>query len=304
MKAVRPQPEATLRDYKARLLRVLLHIQQHLDEPLRVDALAAIACFSPFHFSRVFRGMMGESVKEHFRRLRLERAAWQLLFTRRPVTTIAFDAGYRTHESFTRAFHGHFGQSPSAFRRQRAHQPRQPAPSGVHYQSPLSLASFKTTRPAPQQMRVTIQHLPSRRVAFMRHVGPYSSVGSTWEQLCLLLGKDGWLGGDALFLGICYDDPEVTAPARIRYDACVTVDDTFQPAGEVGVQVIPGGPHAVTTHCGPYERLSETYARMLGQWLPRSGRELGSTPCFEVYLNAPDSTAPEDLLTDVHIPLR
>jgi len=304
MKAVRSQPDATLRDYKARLLRVLLHIQRHLDEPLRVDALAAIACFSPFHFSRVFRGMIGESVKEHFRRLRLERAAWQLLFTRRSVTTIAFEAGYHTHESFTRSFHGHFGLSPSAYRNRHAQKPHQPTPSGVHYQSKAALASFKTARSAFKHMHVTIKNLPPRRVAFMRHVGPYSSVGATWEKMCLALGKDGWLGGEDLFLGVCYDDPEVTAPARIRYDACITVDDSFQPAGEIGVQVIPGGPHAVTTHMGPYERLSATYAKLLGQWLPRSGRELGSSPCFEVYLNSPESTAPEDLLTDVHAPLR
>ena len=62
------------RDRK-RILRVLVHIQTHLDENLALDDLARVAHFSPFHFHRVFRGMMGESVKEHVRRLRLERAA-------------------------------------------------------------------------------------------------------------------------------------------------------------------------------------------------------------------------------------
>jgi DNA gyrase inhibitor GyrI len=69
------------------------------------------------------------------------------------------------------------------------------------------------------------------------------------------------------------------------------------------VLVIPGGDYAVTTHFGPYQKLGETYAKLLGQWLPRSGRELRSTPCFEVYLNDPQSTEPEDLLTDIYAPL-
>ena len=43
--------------------------------------------------------------------------------------------------------------------------------------------------------------------------------------------------------------------------------------------------------------------RLLGQWLPRSGRELAASPCFELYLNTPENTAPADLLTDIHAPL-
>ena len=65
----------TLRDYKERLLRVLVYIQQHLDEPLALETLAARACLSPYHFHRVFTGMIGESLQSHIRRLRLERAA-------------------------------------------------------------------------------------------------------------------------------------------------------------------------------------------------------------------------------------
>ena len=49
------------------------------------------------------------------------------------------------------------------------------------------------------------------------------------------------------------------------------------------------------THFGPYEKLGASYTKLLGQWLPRSGRRLRATPCFEVYLNSPESTAPGDL---------
>jgi AraC family transcriptional regulator len=142
------------------------------------------------------------------------------------------------------------------------------------------------------------------RVAFLRHVGPYNQVGTTWDKLLPILGKEGLLGGSPVFIGLCHDDPEVTAPAKLRYDACVTVAQDFGGAGEVATQTIAGGAHAITTHQGPYNKLGDTYAALLGQWLPRSGRELASTPCFEVYLNSPESTAPEDLLTDVYAPLR
>ncbi|MGA2751504.1 MAG: GyrI-like domain-containing protein, partial [Verrucomicrobiota bacterium] len=87
------------------------------------------------------------------------------------------------------------------------------------------------------------------------------------------------------------------------YDACATVDGKFRPGGEIGVQVIPGGDYAVMTHFGPYENLGDSYAKLLGQWLPRSGRRLRAAPCFEIYFNAPENTEPEDLVTDIHAPL-
>jgi len=42
----------------------------------------------------------------------------------------------------------------------------------------------------------------------------------------------------------------------------------------------------------------------MGQWLPANNWEPGQGPCIERYLNNPQQTAPEDLLTDIHVPLR
>jgi len=294
----------TLQDYKRRLLRVLVHIQQHLDDTLELQELAGLACFSPYHFHRIFKGMVGESVKEHIRRLRLERAASQLKLGTASVTRIAFDAGYESHEGFTRSFRTAFGLSPSQFRSSSKDKLTSSAPSGLHYREGKAVRDFTTTQPGGKGMKVTIEYREPTRVAFIRHVGPYGEVGATWDKLLTLLGKDGLLGGDSLFIGICHDDPEVTPRDKIRYDACVSVDEEFVPAGEIGVQVIPGGEYAVTTHFGPYQKLGDTYTKLLGQWLPRSGRELRPTPCFEVYLNDPQNTAPEDLLTDIYAPLQ
>ena len=152
-------------------------------------------------------------------------------------------------------------------------------------------------------MEVTIVRRGPLRVAFMRHVGRYSTVGKTWDRFLPLAGKEGLLGGGAEFIGLCHDDPEVTPQHRVRYDACVSVDESFRPMGEIGVQVIAGGEYAMTTHFGPYDALGRTYTRLLGQWLPRSGRQLRACPCFEVYLNDPQSTDPKDLITDIYAPL-
>ncbi len=292
----------TLQDYKRRTLRVLVHIQQHLDDPLPLDELAALACFSPYHFHRIFRGMVGESVKDYVRRLRLERAASQLKIGSASVIDIALSAGYESHEAFTRSFKAAFGTAPSRFRSTRRAETDN-VPSGIHYHAEGNATRFRTLRPGGD-MQVEIKHLKPMRVAFMRHVGPYDEVGATWDRFLTLMGKDGYLGGGPMMLGICHDDPEVTPKSKIRYDACLTVDENFLPTGDIGVQVVAGGEYAMTTHAGPYNKLGDTYSDFLGRWLPRSGREMRDCPCFEVYLNDPGSTAPEELLTDIYAPLK
>lgn len=295
--------QTTLRFYKERLLRVLVHIQQHLDEPLALEDLARLACLAPHHFHHVFTGMLGESLGSHVRRLRLERAACRLKLTDAQVVQVAFEAAYETHEAFSRAFRKAFGLSPVQFRRRNGVTARIQMPSGVHYVDRKRLGSFRAAQVEDKTMNVTIKNLQPMRVAFMRHVGPYNEVAKTWEQFTMFLGKEGLLGSGPQFIGISHDDPAVTPPDKTRYDACVTVDEKFHPAGEIGAQVIPGGDYAALTHFGPYEKIGESYAKLLGQWLPRSGRRLRATPCLEIYFNTPENTEPEDLVTDILAPL-
>jgi AraC family transcriptional regulator len=295
--------DVTFQDYRERMLRVLLHIQQNLDDPLDLKDLAMVAAFSPWHFHRIFRGMVGESVKEHVRRLRLERAASRLKHSVDPVIAIALDSGYETHESFTRAFRKMFGESPSGFRADRLAPEVKRTSSGVHYDPEGDLESFTPLGDGATVMKVELQKVKPVRVAFLRHVGPYDQCGQTWEWLLEWAGTRGMVGTGTRMIGVCHDDPEVTPAGMIRYDACITVDSHFKAEGELGVEEVGGGEYAVTTHFGPYERLGDTYAALAGRWIPRSGRMLRQGPCFEEYLNAPESTDPEDLLTDIYMPL-
>lgn len=297
---MKPQTEQT---YRERMLRVLVHIQDHLDETLALEDLAGLAHFSPYHFHRIFQGMLGESLMAHVRRLRLERAAARLKHGDQPVTRIAFEAGYETHEAFTRAFHAMFGESPTRFRELHQPLPMPDVPSGVHYQPPGGLHDFTPSRSGGSAMQAEIRKLNQMRIAFVRHVGPYKEVGPTWGKLCAWAGRRRLFGPQTVLLGVCHDDPEVTPPDKVRYDASIIVDDRVQPEGDVGVQTIPAGDYAVTMHHGPYDRLGQTYAALCGQWIPQQGREMRSAPSLEFYKNDPNRTPPEELLTEICVPL-
>ncbi|HWA25157.1 MAG TPA: helix-turn-helix domain-containing protein [Lacunisphaera sp.] len=107
----------TLEAHDPRLVRLLEYMRAHLDEPLDLDALARLAGVSPRQLDRVFLRLFGESPRACLRRLRLERAAGQLRTSRRRILAIALDAGFESHEAFTRSFTRRFGHKPADYRR-------------------------------------------------------------------------------------------------------------------------------------------------------------------------------------------
>jgi AraC family transcriptional regulator len=278
---------ATREDYQRRIVRALLYIQDHLDEEVTLEGVAGVAAFSTFHFHRIFSALVGEAFAEHIRRLRLERAAQHLRRGDAPVTQIALEAGFDSHEAFTRAFRAKFGVPPSEYRA---------APEEgeiMNYQAP-------DYGPPPD---VEVREVPPTRIVFLRHVGPYSAVGGTWMRLMSWAGMRGLLGPGMRMIGVVHDAPEITPPEKLRYDAAVAVSRPVEPQGEFGVTELAGGRYAITTHRGPYENLSQTYRALFGAWLPDSGHEVRDTPAFEEYLNSPQTAKPEDLLTRIWLPL-
>lgn len=290
--------------YHERMLMVLVHIQSNLDEDLTLEALASIAHFSPVHFHCVFKGMVGETVVEHIRRIRLERAAIRLSVSDSTVTEAAFDAGYETVESFSRVFKKMFGCPPSRYQAKHWETLYEKITGTVHYLPEEARSGLTIQKAKELAVIVRIEELPPIRVAFVRHIGPYNECKPAWDTLLAWSGPKGIFNHNPKCIGICYDDPQVTPPEKIRYDACFTVKDDIKAEGEVGIQTVGGGKFAICTHKGPYERLENTYAEIMGKWLPQSGEELSEIPSFEVYINSSEKTLPEDLITEIHIPLK
>jgi AraC family transcriptional regulator len=291
--------------YRDAIQRVIEHIVAHLGEALALETLAREACLSPFHFHRVFRGMVGETPLELVRRLRLERAAWRLLHTDAPVTAIAFDAGYETHEAFTRAFRASYADSPSGFRRRKGMRIELATRNGVHFSDDGRLRQFIPSDSGGRTMQVEIRKYPALRVGAVRHLGPYMQISEAFARLGELAGPARLFErAGAQMVALFYDDPETTPPEQLRSDAAVVVaPDVRLPAG-LTEQHIAAGDYASTTHIGPYEQLGDTWARFMGEWLPASGRRIGDGVAYEVYHNTPMDTPKDQLRTELRLPLQ
>jgi AraC family transcriptional regulator len=290
--------------YAEMVQRVIDRIAADLDAALDLETLAKSAGLSPFHFHRVFRGMVGETPLELTRRLRMERAAWNLAHTIRPVTAIAFDAGYETHEAFTRAFRAEYGSPPSGFRQRATKRFHLTAPAGVHFDPAGGPQQFTPCDTGGRTMHVEIKDMPARRLATIRHVGPYMQIGKAFEQLGAIAGAAGlYKHPGAAMLALYHDDPEAVSPDQLRSDAGISVPEGVPLPAGLAEQRVAAGRYACTLHLGPYDRLPDTWARLMGEWLPASEHRLGSGASYEIYLNNPMNTPKEKLETEVCIPL-
>jgi AraC family transcriptional regulator len=298
--------------YELAVQRAVERVVTELDGALDLQALARTAALSPFHFHRIFRGMVGETPLELHRRLRLERAAWQLLNDDPPVTTVAFAAGYETHESFTRAFRLHYDCSPSEFRQSRdlgAPTCASPLRTGLAARSGIH---FEPERPVPialqfnqgeSAMNVEIKDMNEMRLAAVEHIGPYNRISEAFARLGQLARPAGLFRPDAKMLAIYHDDPETTPASELRSEAGITVPSDAKLLAGLREERIPAGRYACTIHKGPYEGLGDTWARFMGQWLPKSGHRMKNGASFEIYRNTPENTPKEKLETELCIPL-
>ena len=274
--------------YEDRITRVLDYIHDNPAGDLSLDNLADVAAMSRFHWHRVFHGMTGETCAAAVRRIRLHRAACWLVQRDLPIDRIARDCGIENVQSFTRIFRDGFGMTPGAFRtRGKLMSPRPETKRGDHPMYP-----------------VDIETVPARRLAALEHRGSYLEIGKQFERLSAIFGSRGLWPQARGMSGAYYDDPNAVAETELRSHAGIVVEDSFEMPEDMIDLTLEPGKIAVMHYKGPYSGLKAAYDYLYGVWLPDSGEEPRDGPAVENYLNNPQDTAPEDLLTDVCLPLR
>jgi AraC family transcriptional regulator len=280
--------QRTEASYQARLDRVVDHIYAHLDEDIRPEGLAEIACLSPYHWHRIYVAMRGETIGGTVRRLRLLRAADRLANSDLAIGTIAERAGYSGADSFARAFREAYGKSPADYRATGSH------------------AAFKAATEAEDHdgFPVTIETLSATRCASVAHKGPYLQIDQAMGRLFAALATQTILAPDQAMRAVFLDDPDLTPIDALRSRACSPVAEGLPLAPPLEEMVLRGGLYARLRYRGPYADMKGAYRWLLGTWLPQSGHEADDDPIFEAYLNNPQQVAPAELLTDIHLPLR
>ena len=134
-------------------------------------------------------------------------------------------------------------------------------------------------------MNVRVTELPAHHVAYMRYVGPYGPHGipDLWKKFRRWMETHDLISDQTVTMGIAYDNPDITAPDRCRYDACVVVPADFAADRWVNVTDVPGGKFAVSKFAGTAHEILGAWEVLYRSWLPGSGYEPDDRPCFEIY---------------------
>jgi len=253
------------------------YISEHLSEEIQLETLAAVACFSMFHFHRIFTAFTGETPREYIERIKLEKAANRLcLMPNKSVSEIAFECGFSSASSFSRSFRKYHQISPSMFLKQHwedFHSLNVPAEKQVKIRKIEDLST------------VHIKKLPSLHVAYTQTLNGYSEgIPKSWKQLLRYIKRYDLMEPKAWFVGMPFDNPGITPQTKCRYRACLSVRDAFvQTKGEVKTADIEGGKYAVYSFKGKREDISDAYAFLYGIWLPQSGYTPDEKPLLEIY---------------------
>ncbi len=275
-------------DYVERVNLAIDYIVQHLDQRITLDVVAQVACFSPFHFHRVFRTLAGETLKQFVRRLRLERALHLMAHTpKRSLTEVALASGFSSSSDFSRTFKQRYGVPPSVFdidthrAQSRASLNAAATPFGE-----TNLLERLPPGENPDGFAVTLRELPARTVAYIRVHKPFEGEPVIQAAERLLAWADARGDGDRQWLGYMWDDPEIVPLEKCRYDVGVEVDDV-QPDGEIGRIEFPPMLVAQVPIRGTIDLEQRAIDWVWGTWLPRSAYVPTDQPSFEAWMGRP-----------------
>lgn len=293
---------------RRKLLRLTSEIAREDDADVSLAILGARTGWSPSHLQRRFTAFAGESPKQFAQRVRLERAAAELIASPDTILAIALDAGFASHEVFSRAFRRRFGCSPSAFRRSARLQPEQAvrhraimrsvSPCIGLFRVPLN----EETRPMPAPAIERRALETAQPILFIqRRVAPSELQLMMAECFGALYGH-----GQAAGLAIAGHPMAryvVTGPGLWTVDFIMPLAAPAETSGAVQAGTLASGPVAFAVHEGPYDTLSETHAA-IERWIEANGYEADGAP-WEWYVTDPGEWPdPADWRTEVFWPLR
>ena len=154
-------------------------------------------------------------------------------------------------------------------------------------------------------MDVQVVSLAPISVVMLRHQGPYDGIGDVFDRLWNWVDRHRVPAGRTI--GIYWDNPDFVAASRLRSAACVEVPESYMPSDRDGLALersaIAGGEYATTRFVGAYEDLAPVWTEMTRRTEKTLRRRIGENPAFEVYVNDASQTAPQDLITDLYMPV-
>src|ERR1700678_3845890 len=310
-------PRATTQancEYSQRIDRVIDYLRTNLHRPVKLAELAHVACFSEFHFHRIFTAVSGETLNNFANRLRLKKAARLLRYSGQGLTDIALGCGFSSSATFSRAFRSGYDTSPSQFRRsgeiKKSKIRKELFPQdeyGFHVSGKDMSAEEKRAA-----FPVRLIDIPERQVAYIRVTNAFEmervlAALTTLIEWAKSQSKDVFSQG-TLF-GMSVDDPHVTPKHLYRYEVCLASSLPFEcreGMSKLGISKLkmPAMRYAAIKVSGDIHKVATAWDYLYRDWLIHSAYEPEHAPALEIFLDKESATDWSRFELELCLPVR
>jgi AraC family transcriptional regulator len=247
----------------------LWYIEMHLGEEISLEDIAAAGDVSRFQMARAFGLSTGRPVMRHVRGRRLTEAARALSRGAPDILGVALDAGYGSHEAFTRAFREQFGVTPEAARARGDLD-------NLELVEPITMTETSSVDLEEPRREACAAML----IAGLRERYPIDNVAGIpmqWQRFRAYLDAIPGRIGRATY-GVCDDFGE---PNQFDYVAGVAVSRLDDLPPEFSGVRLAAAEYLVFRHRGHISRIGGTWRTIMDGWLPTAGIRMAEAPCFE-----------------------
>lgn len=293
------------KEYIERINRVLDYIELNIDKKIDLDTLAGVACFSKYHFHRIFNSFTDETLYSFINRIRLERAAALLLNSKTNITNIAFSTGFNDSATFSRAFKKQFKISAQEWRKQKNSNINQV----ITQELPYNFERNEIRENVIQPVAVSYQQFPEMEIVYIRHKGSYA--GNSRLFISLHKKLINWIESQGLEQYsskksiVIYHDPKgITNEKKLRISIGITVSGDILADGEIGKLRIAEGHYAKCTFKLKNEDYGKAWKQVYRTILPREGFQPSDGYCFEMYSSDCYNKEDETTTVDICVPIK
>jgi AraC family transcriptional regulator len=296
-------------DYIERINKVLIFIDDNLDNELSLEAISKVACYSPFHLHRLFKAITNETLNGYITRKRIEKTA--ILLVRRmdiSVTELSMRYGFNGNSSFTRTFKKFYGVSPSRFRNLSVdnfskigtEESKNGQEKRYIEEYICNINNHKNRM--DMNAKIEITEMPELNLAFVTHIGE-KGVDHAVTKLIQWAGPKGLLEkNDFKIVRIYHDSFKITDADKIRMSICVILKEPVSVGGEIGLTSIEKGKWIV----GHFEIEPIDFGkswRSLFIWMAENGYQKADRNPFEIIHNDFNQHPEKKCIVDLYIPI-
>lgn len=266
------------------------YITQNIKNKIKLKDLARLAGFSQFHFHRIFKDTVGETVNNFVIRQKLERALALMRSNRSAMLTeIAMESGFHSSSDFSRTFRRYFGLSPKHWDRQKhlEYSKIRQVDTGLRHYTLGELKMMATAK----KFKVKVEAFPETQLMYIRVRNAYANPEGIVEAFKTITDWSQRNNIQGALMGMSQDDPDITPSKQCRYDVCISVPEgtkiNRREYSMLDHRLIPACKIAFLPVKGDMELVDKAWQYLMRHWLPYSGMFPENLPAMELYYQSP-----------------